>query len=29
VRWQELLVAEADIICGQPPGPRMHSGPHT
>lgn len=25
-RWNEMLVAEADIISNQPPGPRMHSG---
>jgi tRNA-(ms[2]io[6]A)-hydroxylase len=25
-RWEEMLKAEAKIIAGQPPGPRMHSG---
>ena len=25
-RWDEMLDAEARIIRGQPPGPRMHSG---
>ena len=25
-RWDALLVAEADIVAAQPPGPRMHSG---
>ncbi|MCI0378141.1 MAG: DUF2202 domain-containing protein [Gemmataceae bacterium] len=25
-RWQQLLAAEAEILAGQPPGPRMHSG---
>jgi tRNA-(ms[2]io[6]A)-hydroxylase len=25
-RWQELLVAEAEILAAQPPGPRMHGG---
>jgi len=26
-RWQHLLEAEARILAGQPPGPRIHSGP--
>lgn len=26
VRWQELLRAEAEIIAGEPPGCRIHSG---
>jgi tRNA-(ms[2]io[6]A)-hydroxylase len=25
-RWQELLVAESEILAGQLPGPRMHGG---
>jgi tRNA-(ms[2]io[6]A)-hydroxylase len=25
-RWQEMLAAEARILSGQPPGPRVHSG---
>jgi tRNA-(ms[2]io[6]A)-hydroxylase len=25
-RWDEMLVAEADILARQPPGPRIHSG---
>ena len=25
-RWQHLLTAEARILAGQPPGPRIHSG---
>jgi tRNA-(ms[2]io[6]A)-hydroxylase len=26
IRWTELLAAEARILAGQPPGPRIHSG---
>ena len=25
-RWNTLLAKEADLVTGQPPGPRMHSG---
>jgi tRNA-(ms[2]io[6]A)-hydroxylase len=25
-RWRQLLAAEAEILAGQPPGPRIHSG---
>lgn len=25
-RWQEMLAAEKQILCGQAPGPRIHSG---
>ncbi|CAA9403000.1 MAG: tRNA-(ms[2]io[6]A)-hydroxylase [uncultured Phycisphaerae bacterium] len=28
-RWEQMLDAEAAIIARQPPGPRMHSGPHS
>jgi tRNA-(ms[2]io[6]A)-hydroxylase len=27
-RWQQMLAAEARILEGQEPGPRIHSGPH-
>ncbi len=25
-RWRQMLIAEARILAGQPPGPRIHSG---
>jgi tRNA 2-(methylsulfanyl)-N6-isopentenyladenosine37 hydroxylase len=25
-RWQQMLAAEAEILAGQPAGPRIHSG---